>query len=282
MLSIKFELLKNPNLWSYISLYSCKVIIEKVEEIAEEKQKVMNTLEKAKIPYDKINHILENIQQALLNCGYKIKSVNIKAKSFTLVGASGTFGKLPFEVGLHFEPILNIPYIPGSTIKGAIRAGVFDLLLQKGKTEEEAETECKKLFGDNEIAGLIGFTDAYPIKEGVEGKLLYPDVMSPHYTNDTITELNVLPKPVIYPVIAPGTEFKFFLFYKKERGKRKLVLKDSQHSDLVETSIQDINKLGIVDLGLLYSFYRGIGAKTSIGYSRFEILSYENVGKKNE
>jgi len=282
MLSINFELLKNPNLWSYISLYGCKVIIEKVEEITKEKQVVMNVLEKAKIPYNKINHILENTQQALLNCGYEVKSVKIKAKSFTLLGVSGTFGKLPFEVGLHFEPILNIPYIPGSTIKGAVRAGVFDLLLQKGKTREEAETECKKLFGDNEIVGLIGFTDAYPIKEGEGGKLLYPDVMSPHYTNDTITELNVSPKPIIYPVIAPGTEFKFYLFYKKERGKRKLIIKDSQNSDLAETLVQDLNKLGIVDLGLLYSFYKGIGAKTSIGYSRFEILSYENVKKKNE
>ncbi|MEM3624595.1 MAG: hypothetical protein QXL52_04775, partial [Nitrososphaerales archaeon] len=99
--------------------------------------------------------------------------------------------------------------------------------------------------------------------------------------SDTATELDVSPTPIIYLTIAPGTKFQFYLFYKKERGggerKRRLIIKDSQESDLAETPVQDINKLGILDRGLLYSFYRGVGAKTAVGYSRFEIVSYEPV-----
>ncbi|MEM2922354.1 MAG: type III-B CRISPR module RAMP protein Cmr6, partial [Candidatus Bathyarchaeia archaeon] len=177
------------------------------------------------------------------------------------------------------DPTLNVPYIPGSTIKGAVRAGVFDLLLKQKASKEDVERECKRLFGDNESASLIGFTDAYPVKKGEKGYLLYPDVMSPHYKSDTATELDVSPTPIIYLTIAPGTQFQFYLFYKRERGggekKRQLSVKDSQDSDLAETPVQDLSRLGILDRGLLYSFYRGVGAKTSVGYSRFEILSYE-------
>ncbi|MDW8044998.1 MAG: type III-B CRISPR module RAMP protein Cmr6 [Nitrososphaerota archaeon] len=298
MIDIDFYSLNNPNLWSYVALAGSDVMIKKAEEekdsIAERERKILEyIINRTKIPTEKINWILRNIKQALLNCAYEIRSVKINTISSALIGGSETFGKIPFEVGLYFDPILNIPYIPGSTIKGAIRSATFDLLCReiqnKSKSDrdvkEEADIECNRIFGGrigkNYSVGLVGFTDAYPIKEGEKGYLLYPDVMSPHYKSDTATELDVLPTPIIYLTIAPGTQFQFYLFYRRERGigkeMRRLIIKNSKDSDLAETPIPDLNELGILDRGLLYAFYRGVGAKTSVGYSRFEVLSYELV-----
>ncbi|MEM0083859.1 MAG: type III-B CRISPR module RAMP protein Cmr6 [Candidatus Methanomethylicia archaeon] len=286
MADINFESLNKPNLWSYIALAGYDVMTKKVVEdedkVAREERKILEyIIKRAELPSKEINYILGNIQQALLNCGYEVRRVKIKAISLALVGVSETFGRIPFEVGLYFDPILNVPYIPGSTIKGVIRAGVFDLLSKHQFSEEKVKNECERLFGDNKSAGLIGFTDAYPIEKGEGGYLLYPDVMTPHYKNDTATELEVSPTPIVYLTIAPGTIFQFYLFYRRERGgdekKRQLIIRNSQYADLAETPAQDLNRLGIVDLGLLYSFYKGVGAKTSIGYSKFEILSYESM-----
>jgi CRISPR-associated protein Cmr6 len=288
MINIDFELIGKPNLWSYISLAGRDVMKKSKEgEMAEEKRVILEyIINRASLPSEEIKKILESTLQALLGCGYEVRRVKIKALSQALVGGSEAFGEIPFEVGLYFDPILNVPYIPGSTIKGAVRAGVFDLMLNWKTSEEEAEkraeVEVKRLFGDNKCAGLIGFTDAYPIEKGENGYLLYPDVMTPHYKSNTATELDVSPTPIIYLTIAPGTKFQFYMFFKRERGsgesKRQLTVGDSKNSDLAENPIPDPNRLGILDRGLLYSFYRGVGAKTSVGYSRFEILSYESIG----
>lgn len=295
MIGIDFALLNKPNLWSYVALAGYKVMMMKAGEdkdkITEEERKILeyiiNIIKRIDLPTREINQILENTLHALLSCGYEVRSTKIRAISPALIGGSETFGEIPFEVGLYFDPILNIPYIPGSTIKGAVRAGVFDLLLKQGFSEGRAEGECKRFFGDDESAGLIGFTDAYPIEKGERGYLLYPDVMTPHYKvtphykGDTTTELEVSPTPIIYLTIAPGVKFQFYLFYKRERGndekKRRLTVGDNKDSDLAETPVSDPNRLGLLDRGLLYSFYRGVGAKTSVGYSRFVILSYEPV-----
>ena len=278
------NIVKKPNIWSYISIKGSKLLLGKVSgaTIEEEKRELLEyIIRQTNIQNIKIVKMLNDIEDALNGCGYESRRVKIKAISRGLIGGSETFGEIPFEVGLYFDPILNVPYIPSSTIKGAVRAGVFDLLLKQKASKEDVEEECKRLFGDNKSAGLVGFTDAYPVERGESGYLLYPDVMSPHYKSDTATELDVSPTPIIYLTIAPGTKFQFYLFYRRERGrgekKRQLTIRDSQDSDLAETPAPDPNRLGLLDCGLLYSFYRGVGAKTSVGYSRFEILNYEPV-----
>ncbi|MGC9014698.1 MAG: type III-B CRISPR module RAMP protein Cmr6 [Thermoproteota archaeon] len=293
MIDINFESIRALNLWSYISLAGCRVMQNKAEgeeeNVVEQKQRILEyTVKKAKLSNEKVIQKLENIKQALLSCGYEIRNIEIKAISLTLVGASENFGKIPFEVGLCFDPFLNAPYIPGSTIKGAVRAGVFELLVndlkrskEKVQVENEVESECRRLFGDNECSGLIGFTDAYPIKEGENGYIFFPDVMTPHYTEETDTELEVSPTPITYLTIAPGTVFQFYLFYKKKRGdekeRRQLNVRNSKEADLMEVPAPDIIQLGIVDRGLLLSFLKGVGAKTSVGYSKFEVIKYERV-----
>lgn len=285
---------RRPNLWSYVSIKGSKLLLDKAGGKAVEDEEERRLLEyivrQADIRSEEIASMLRDVESALKSCGYELRRVRIKLISRGLVGVSETFGKIPFEVGLCFDPILNVPYIPGSAIKGAVRSATFDLLYEErrsaGKSDEEAETEaereCSRIFGgrigEDRCAGLVGFTDAYPIKKGDGGYLLYPDVMSPHYRKGVETELDVSPVPIIYLTIAPGVEFQFYLFYKRKRGGRRgLIVADYRGSDLAETPDQDLSRLGILDRGLLYAFYRGVGAKTSVGYSRFEILEYSTV-----
>lgn len=294
MIDINFESLIKPNLWSYLSLRGCKVIMKKAEgkNVDEDERKILEYLIKQKtLSNEKICHKLDEIKNALIPY-YEVKQVEIKALSKVLVGSSETFGEIPFEVGLYFDPIMNVPYIPSSTIKGAVSCATFEMLYKekfqkelggkKGekeaseKAKKYAEQECKKIFGgpimEEQNIGLIGFTDAYPVEKGKNGLLFYPDVMTPHY-KDVETELDVKPTPIIYLTIAPGTKFRFFMFYKRKRGKREL-----STSDLVNNyNYSTRNQLGIVDRGLLYAFIRGVGAKTALGYSKFEILNYSKV-----
>lgn len=278
-------ILRRTNLWSLLSVIGSKLMIDKQlnKDIEKEKRSLLEKIVKsASLNVEKTNKKLEEIKIALTCCGYEVKQVDIKSLSRVLVGSSETFGKVPFEVGLCFDPLMNVPYIPGSTIKGAVRSATFDILyneeLNKGasikEVEEKINNECNKIFGGmigkTQSVGLIGFTDAYPIKTGENNLLLYPDLMTPHYSEKVETELDVKPNPIIYFTIAPKTEFSFFMFYKREREGRKLSL-----SELLENLEKD--PLGIVDRGLLYAFIRGVGAKTAVGYSIFEVLRYEKV-----
>ncbi|MEM1943893.1 MAG: type III-B CRISPR module RAMP protein Cmr6 [Candidatus Caldarchaeum sp.] len=250
---------------------------ERIDPVAEERKLLEFLVKFSGTPNPATSALAEEMENALKACGYVVRRVKIKALSRGLVGASASYGKIPFEVGLSFDSFLNVPYIPGSTIKGAVRSGVYEILLRSGRQEADADQICGRLFGDRGSIGLIGFTDAYPVKAGVKEYLLYPDVMTPHYTDDTKNELEVRPNPVTFLTIAPSTTFQFYMFYRKGRGERLLRVGTGLDADLAENPVAEISSLGVVDMGLLYSFYRGVGAKTSVGYSRFEVVEYTKV-----
>jgi len=279
--------LKSVNLWSYLTIKGLKTIKNKISAerrgetgraaVAMDERKLLESLAKSRSFSTKaVEEIHHEVAEALKACGHELRSVKIRAESNVIVGASAPFGKIPFEVGLSFDPFLNVPYIPGSTIKGAVRSGVYEIL-HKRQQRAEADQTCGRLFGDQKSTGLIGFTDAYPVAAGVKGYLLYPDVMTPHYTDDTKNELEVRPNPVAFLTIAPGTTLQFYMFYWRKRGERMLRVGMGDDADLAENPAPEISTLGAVDTGLLYAFYRGVGAKTAVGYSRFEVVEYMKV-----
>lgn len=273
---------KNFNLWSYLTMEGLKIINSELKQeggvVAERERQLLEYLAKSRSFFiEAVKRQLSEVESALKACGYEVKSVKIRAESNVIVGAAAVFGKIPFEVGLSFDGFLNVPYIPGSTIKGAVRSGVYEILLRNGRQEADADQICSRLFGDRGSVGLIGFTDAYPVEAGVKGYLLYPDVMTPHYTDDTKNELEVRPNPVAFLTIAPGTTLQFYMFYWRKRGERMLRVGMGDDADLAENPAPEISTLGAVDTGLLYAFYRGVGAKTAVGYSRFEVVEYMKV-----
>jgi CRISPR-associated protein Cmr6 len=233
---------------------------------------------------EEIKQYLNSLKQALTeylgNRGI-VREIQMKLTYRGSFGVSSTFGQIPFEVGLYIHPYFNIPYIPASSIKGAIRSAYYYYLVnQENKNLNEADDECNRLFGDSNFAGLVGFTDAFPIQEGENGYILYPDIINPHY-KDTRNEMEVEPKPIIFLTVAPGTTFKFYMYVIKEREKEKGGKKEERRieiggkKDLAVKPIPDMEKLGKLDLALLYGLSMGIGAKTALGYSQFVVVTYE-------
>lgn len=240
-----------------------------------------------KVIVDRVNEYLNGLKRSLISYAgsNSIREVVVKLKSRGLIGLGSTFGKLPFEVGLSFHPYFNVPYIPASSIKGAVRSACYSLIYERSKrngmsdekSHMEAEKYCNEVFGgevnERRIVGLVHFTDALPMEAGEKGFILYPDIINPHY-KDVETELDVSPTPIVYLTIAPGTKFKFFIFFKDERKDERSFKRVYGRNVASIDPRPDMESLGWLDLSVLYAFASGVGAKTLIGYSIFEVMSY--------
>ena len=313
------HLSKDTNLWSLMSLQGA--IIEAMEaqaiDVAKEKIKLLDEI--CKLPFQHVinraREIIDEWSLALIANGYRVKVCEVEAVSRVIVGASEDFGQVPFEVGLFFDPIFNVPFIPGSSLKGALRHAFVDLV--ERKYGEYSEKLADIVFGSEDAAGLLGVSDAYPISLGVNGRLFEPDVVTPHYPSAT-TELNVKPNPVPFLTIAPSVRFRFLIFSNKEiygyehvwrarasqkRRVAKLGIVSSEKLGSVKTEgggdevlsyavhydredlgealkrrgLGSINAIPWIDRVVLYAFARGVGAKTSLGYSRFKLIQYKAV-----
>jgi CRISPR-associated protein Cmr6 len=227
-----------------------------------------------------LNSLKQALEKYLDNRGI-IREIEMKLTYRGSFGVSSTFGQIPFEVGLYTHPYFNVPYIPASSIKGAIRnAYYYYLVNHENENRDKADDECNRLFGDSNFAGLVGFTDAFPIQEGENGYILYPDIINPHY-KDAKNEMEVEPKPIIFLTVAPDTTFKFYMYIIKEREKEKGGKKEKRKiemgakKDLAVKPIPNIENLGKLDLALLYGLSMGMGAKTALGYSQFVVITYE-------
>jgi len=182
----------------------------------------------------------------------KSEMIRVKLIDRGLFGASQKFAKYLFEVGLEIDPYMNVPIIPASTIKGALRKAYETLQPKRGWPLPE------KIFGSSrspEGGGTIGafiFTDGYPVEAGRGGYVLYPDVITPHYPADLMGELDHEPKPISHLSIAPETCFGFVVAYKRE--------------EITDEILRETIKLAI-DMG--------IGARTSAGYGVFELVEGE-------
>jgi len=194
---------------------------------------------------------LSAIFEAYETLGRRVAYFEAKLLSRGLFGASQTFGESIFELALEFDPFFNVPVIPGSSIKGALRS-----VWKYPKGGDEVE----ELFGTTEHSGLLIFSDAYPVKPGRGGFLLYPDIINPHYYKDgedVLDESKVETTPIVYLTVAPETTYGF------------VFASDSESS----VSAEDFRELTRV---LFKNF--GLGGKTSVGYGRFEITSFKVKG----
>lgn len=306
------------NLLSYITLKGINLLMIKLKgdesnytkkkrELLEEVCKYSKCMEP-----NRINEIRNQVKNALLLNGYAVKVCKIKTSSRGLVGSGEPFGRVPFEVGLFFDSIYNIPFIPGSSLKGAFRHALEALLEKSGKDKSDAKKIAAEVFGSQEQSGIVGVTDAYPVSPGVNGLLFEPDVVTPHYPGSE-TELDVSPNPVPFLTIARDVVFEFYIYFNKaiyreesrrlgNRARRKVAELGTVRSlsadrleggpvrgalfegDLAEAvkrlkamNISVVDVIPWVDRAILYAFARGVGAKTSLGYSRFGVLEYRSV-----
>jgi CRISPR-associated protein Cmr6 len=240
----------------------------------------------------------EEVGNALRSNGYGVKVCEVRSEWRSIVGSSEPELHIPFEVGLFWDPVFNVPFIPGTSIKGAVRSAFRELLARDlmssnipvNEIRERVEEEAERVFGAGGVsAGLVGFTDAYPVS--AEERLLEPDVVTPHYPGKR-NELEAEPTPNVFVTIARGVTFRFYVFYVPRGdipGRRKGGLRfaekldqSSGRSDLLLGNLADqwvdalgLNVVPLLDRAILYAFAKGVGAKTSVGYSRFAVVRYE-------
>lgn len=158
----------------------------------------------------------------------------------------------PVENGFAWHPTLGTPYLPGSSIKGLVRAWA--------ERDADPKPDCattERLLGSRDRKGAICFLDAIP----VQPVQLDADVMTPHYAGWTRCDPPGdwrSPTPIPFLVTAAGTPFLFGFV-----GRRPVA-----GDDLTTIS-------GWLNEALAWA---GGGAKTAVGYGRFD----KDDGKTDE
>jgi CRISPR-associated protein Cmr6 len=161
----------------------------------------------------------------------------------------------PVENGLNWHPTLGVPYLPGSSVKGIVRtwAEFYD---------ENDPKDIQHIFGSdrndldqndkNREAGSVIFFDAIPAAP----IRLVEDVMTPHFSTYYADPENLSPSerenPIPIPFLAVD-ENQPYLFAVAPRKK--------EH-------IKDVDK--VVHWLKEAMSWTGAGAKTAVGYGRFE------------
>ncbi|MEM2275185.1 MAG: type III-B CRISPR module RAMP protein Cmr6 [Thermofilum sp.] len=280
----------NLNFFSYVTLAGARVAMLGEKERPEKKRVFLEKV--CRMSSGSLRHVeayTKEIQEALLANGFQVKVCKIVSVTRGLVGTGEAFGKALFEIGLALDPLLNVPLIPASSLKGAFRHALrrrFD------------ESAAERVFGGARGGmGLVGVTDAYPVR--ARGRLFDPDILAPHYpeTERLETELDVEPNPVPFLTIAPGVEFVFYIYFNKglpaalgERRRLKVTRELTGKSagfEIFEGDLAEAIKnaggevhpdlIPAVDYAVIYALTQGIGAKTSVGYTRFRLLEYKSV-----
>ncbi len=152
----------------------------------------------------------------------------------------------PVENGFAWHPTLGTPYLAGSSIKGMIRAWAAEEAVDPLELDELLGSG-----GEKGAAGALIVLDALPRRPVT----LEVDVLTPHYagwTPDSPPGDWRSPVPVPFLVVAEGAEFLFGI---QPRGKVSKGALERVWRWLEEALV-----------------WAGAGAKTAVGYGRFEPL----------
>lgn len=155
----------------------------------------------------------------------------------------------PVENGFAWHHALGVPYLPGSSIKGMVRAWATQWLDVDSKDRD-------RILGNNvdEGAGTVIFLDAVPL----DPVRLEADIMTPHYGPYYQNQNSEPPAdwhnpiPIPFLTVAAGARFLF--------GVLPRCIKDIQANADCQTAKKWLDE----SLAAI-----GAGAKTAVGYGRF-------------
>ena len=237
----------------------------------------------------------ENIK---LNDGGYI--IAIKATATYRVRPGSSEYLLPLEWGLNLHPVYCFPYIPGSSVKGALRSTLYlhfyewliaNKHFNEDKAKEKAEELAEIFFGSSDdyrafMSRVVAF-DAIPIEPGVGKNYVVGDVLTPIYA-EAKDELSTKPKPIIGLSIAEGTKFYFVL--KVNAGEIWEEIKDNvlfkEYLGLENKNDNEAPEyIAKFVAALMLKVFRevGLGGKTTRGYGYFTPISIKmRSGDTNE
>lgn len=211
--------------------------------------------------------LFETLRQA----DWDVKSLPL-ATDWRLVSGLGIAH--PFETGLIFDHTYGVPYLPGSSVKGAARAWAEETGWDYG--------DCVAVFGPDDhppkeqpeskypkkpfvpAQGHVVFFDAYPLK----WPELEVDILNPHYKAyydgkeppaDWLS-----PEPTYFLTVKAGQPWEFVIGVPPESEEMRAVMEKVGIADrqkLLDLAKQAVQRAA-TDLGL--------GGKTAVGYGYFK------------
>jgi len=176
-----------------------------------------------------------------------------------MIDAFGKKQKDPdFKVGFAFDYTTGLPYVPGSSVKGALRAcfmerkadtrqALCEILGVPGINNAFLRTMETQIFGnrtnqeDQQIQGSVVFYDAFPCEQQIP--LMAEDYITPHVGLK-------YPNPIRTIKIRPGTRMRFTF----------------QIPKTVSVGDTKVTREDIIMLFKHLLIDWGIGAKTNTGY----------------
>jgi CRISPR-associated protein Cmr6 len=185
---------------------------------------------------------IDEVAKALTELGYNlVVNENYVTLTPLAIGLRNPYTE-PLEISVSWEPYMNLPFIPGSSLKGAVASLAF---LKRSKWHE--------LLSSKKQASPIVFLDAYPV-EVYGNRLLGVDIINPHYreVDGRISEAESRPTLLCFLVIPKGVAFRVMAC----ATRRWLA------SYRGNPSLEELKTL------IGQAFSRGVGAKTSLGYGR--------------
>jgi CRISPR-associated protein Cmr6 len=215
---------------------------------------------------------LENYCGIFSSADYAIICFRAKLISPLITGMGESH---PNEVSMVFDHNLGIPYIPASGVKGIVRfAHALSIFLaEDGSVKEqynqqneldETEEDIPDIFGGEKtvteeekgkkvmVRGRVIFLDAYP--ERIPD--LKIDIMNPHYGDYYADKEGkkppadyLSPSPIKFLTVSTENIFVFRAIAERKNG--------------LAQKVNDAFKKALTE--------EGVGAKTAVGYGRFEI-----------
>ncbi|MBA2558131.1 MAG: type III-B CRISPR module RAMP protein Cmr6 [Chloroflexi bacterium] len=154
----------------------------------------------------------------------------------------------PVENGFAWHPTLGTPYLPGSGLKGVLKSWL------EWSREGEAYDRRDEILGAPETVGSVAFLDLLPVGP----PHLVADIMTPHYADyyqDGKTPGDWMsPVPIPFLAVEAGQSWQCVVLAGRRDGGQG----------------ESLAKLAAAALAEALAWL-GAGAKTAVGYGRFEV-----------
>jgi len=185
----------------------------------------------------------------------------------------------PYETGFMFHPLYGIPFLPGSGIKGAVRAALTRQLAEDADLavpvdqspkrpnqgpSNEASNLLRELFGsatkdeDSDRAGRVVALDAFPSSYELETDVLTPHFPKYYAKGQSAPTDDQGPKPVPFLSVKAEAKWSFRLALLRPRGGNGVENAFDRLCDAARSALEDW----------------GLGAKKSSGYGSFRIVEF--------
>jgi CRISPR type III-B/RAMP module RAMP protein Cmr6 len=191
----------------------------------------------------------------------------------------------PLEAGLSVHPVFLVPFVPGSSVKGAMRSAYHSMLMEHlgvnvGERSPVVDACVEAVFGGvGESAGggvgALAVFDAFMVEGGVVG-----DVLTPHYAGPgrrVETEFDAEPVPVLQLSVREGSRFLFVVGVDEEYGLERIRGTGVAGTCLLgrEPRYGEVTRLALRLLVRALSLV-GVGGRSGRGYGFFEPVLVES------